>query len=128
MAKILTSDQAPSEDVTYTFPSGSFEVASGGSYETDEYALAREAAVHPWLDVEYDEGENPQPAFRPGTVPPEDDALSAENSIAFDPEEVAKEREEALGDQPEARVAEPASPTEEPEETVSPNYGEGDTE
>lgn len=98
MAKIVANENAPAENAVYSVPGAEFTLKQGGSYSTDDRAVLVEAEIHPWLSVEYDKSEAPQPAFRPDTVSPADDALSAEHSEAFDPKAVARDRELVLGD------------------------------
>lgn len=90
MATIRPNDHAPSDEVTYTLPGATFELAPGGSYESDDRVVLSDAEAHPWLEVEYpvlvDESESRESR----SVPYEDDALSAPNSLAFDPDAVAK--------------------------------------
>lgn len=126
MAKIVAAEEIPAEgDVTFTLAAGSFDLGADG-YETDDRQLISEAAVHPWLNVEYDESEAPVAAFRPGTVPPEEDALSTQNSVAFDEDLVAKARAEALGETEETEdQAEPT--TDEVFESVDAPTQEVDT-
>lgn len=102
MAKILHSDAAPAEPVHYSFSAGSFDLGgSKKSYETDDAGLLAAAETHPWLTVEYGKDVLLQGAYV-DQLRPEDDALSAVNSIANDPEAVKKEMA--------ARVEEAADP------------------
>jgi hypothetical protein len=96
MAKIVPSQEAPNEKIRYGLANESFDLTASGSYETDDQEVIANANSHPWLDVKYDKSEEAKPAFRPGTIDPKDDALSAANSIAFDPKEVTAAREAAL--------------------------------
>jgi hypothetical protein len=104
MANVVPSELAPDEAQTYSLGNVTFELATGDSYETDDREVIANAVVHPWLNVEYAEGEEPVSRFRPGTVAPEDDALGTAQSIAFDPEAV-----EAAAAEAEAAVANPVA-------------------
>lgn len=97
MAKIVANENAPSEESVYSVPGAEFSLAQGGSYETDDRDVLVEAEAHPWLLVEYDVDERPSPAWRDDSLEASDDALTAENSEAFDPEAVKRDREAVLG-------------------------------
>lgn len=101
MATIVPSQEAPSEAVTYSLANETFELDAGGSFETDNRAVISNANAHPWLEVEEDPALVTD-AEDESDYDPSKDALSAENSIAFDPVEVAKAREEAASSQPVA--------------------------
>lgn len=89
MAKISHSDRAPAEAVHYTFASGEFDLSGKKSFTTKDSALIAEAQVHPWLDVKVDEADLVIGTYAQA-VKPEDDPLSAVNSIANDPKEARK--------------------------------------
>jgi hypothetical protein len=98
MATIVPSKEAPSEDVVYGFAAtDSFTLGPNGSFETDDRQAIAEAQVHPWLTVEVEKGTSGKGNYRDDSVAPKDDALSAQNSIAFDPEEVEKANKAAEG-------------------------------
>lgn len=91
MAQIVPSKAAPSEEVNYGFATTKpFSLGPGGSYETTDRAVLGEANAHPWLDVVRDEGEKAVAHYRDDSVNPKDDALSAQNSVAFDKEKIAE--------------------------------------
>lgn len=95
MATIRPNDNAPAEDVKYIFPTATFDIASGGSYETDDRAILSAAEDHPWLDVEYPEVPEEVAVTRePKSVPYQDDVLAAVNSKAFDLDLVRQAEEE----------------------------------
>lgn len=98
MALIVPSELAPAEEVSFSFADGDLTLDGGGSYETDNRGLLAEAIAHPWLSVEYDEAEVAVATYRPDSVAPEDDPLSAVNSEAFDVEAIKRDREAVLGD------------------------------
>lgn len=93
MAKIVLSDEAPQGEAV-TFSLGNAEPFQA-PHETDDQVLIASAAVHPWLEVERDAEEEFAVEAPEQHIKPADDALSAQNSVAFDPDEVAKAREEA---------------------------------
>lgn len=101
MAKIAHSDLAPAEAVHYVFGHVSFDI--GGrkkNYETEDREVLAAADAHPWLTVTYDVPEVIQGAYVE-QLHPKDDALSAQNSIANNPEEVRKAEEaKASGESP----------------------------
>lgn len=93
MANIVPSDLHPDTDVRYTLASAEpFTLGSGGSYETFDRVALAEAERHPWLNVELSEQENPTAIYRPGSISPEDDSQSAQNSEAFDPDAIERDR------------------------------------
>ena len=54
MATISFSDEVPKEvdgDVHFTFGHVDFDLAKGGTYETDDLDLISSALAHPWLTV-----------------------------------------------------------------------------
>ncbi len=51
MAKIINSEMAPKEDVSYSFANVSFKIEADGSYETEDSTIIAAAATHPWLEV-----------------------------------------------------------------------------
>lgn len=89
MAKIVHSDAAPAESVHYTFAAGEFDISGKKAFTTKDPSLVAEAQVHPWLDVKIDEADLVIGSYVE-TVKPEDDPLSAVNSIANDPDEARK--------------------------------------
>jgi hypothetical protein len=93
MATIRPNDNAPSEETKFIFPTATFDLSSGGSYETDDRALLAAAEVHPWLEVEYPEAEQVSYVRESGSVPYQEDVLSAPNSKAFDADEIRKTEE-----------------------------------
>jgi hypothetical protein len=98
MALIVPSELAPAEEVSFSFADGDLALGGGGTYETDNRGLLAEAEAHPWLAVEYDEAEVAVATYRPDSVAPEDDALSALNSEAFDVAAIKRDRDLVLGD------------------------------
>jgi hypothetical protein len=117
MAKIILSDEAPSDAKSFSLANANFDVP----YETNDTVIVANALAHPWLTVERDESAA-ESTFREPSVRPEDDALSATNSIANDPEAVARfnaEQEAAAG----TPLAVDAGLDQNKAETV----GEGDT-
>jgi DsbC/DsbD-like thiol-disulfide interchange protein len=97
MATIITNEHAPKEEATYILPTATFDLAQGGSYETDDRRVLSDAEAHPWLEVEY-AAEETEVFERPSkSVPYEDDYLSAANSKAFDLDEVRRTEEAKYG-------------------------------
>lgn len=95
MPKFVLSDIAPKDQKKFTLGADEVEVP----FETDDPVLAANAASHPWLVAEADKEQNEQPPSYVKYLAPEDDVLSSVNSIANDPDEVAKalaEREDVL--------------------------------
>ncbi len=115
MAKIVANEHAPNEESYFSVPGAEFALSRGEAYETDDQGVLVEALAHPWLSVEYDADEAPHPAWRDDGLSAGEDALAAENSVAFDPEAVKRDREAVLGDSPEAT---PVAPPEQPEPDV----------
>lgn len=110
MAKIVHSDTAPAETVHYSFAGGEFDLGGRSKrFETDDAGLIAGAEAHPWLTVEYDVVEPIQGAYREQLLP-EEDAMSAVNSIANDPEE-ARKAEQAKMEQTDNPVAVDAGET-----------------
>lgn len=98
MARILPSDNAPSEAVHYSLAGVSFDLGGSGkgtkkTYETTDPTVITNAEAHPWLTVERDEVEVVKGSYYE-PLAPEDDVLSAVNSRANDPDAV-REAEEA---------------------------------
>lgn len=93
MATILPNDNAPTESVKYLLGNAEFDLAGGGSYDTDDRLVLSAAEAHPWLKVEYPEVDESLFVTESRTVPYEDDVLSAANSVAFDPAEIKKVEE-----------------------------------
>lgn len=86
MAKIVSSEAAPNEAVRYSFAGAEFELeGEGASFESTDSAVLGNAEAHPWLKVEREPGEVVHGEYR-DFLAPEDDALSAVNSVANDPE------------------------------------------
>jgi hypothetical protein len=104
MATIRPNDNAPAEEAKYIFAAATFDLAPGGSYETDDRSLLSDAEIHPWLEVEYPEVDEAAYARESKSVPYEDDALAAVNSVAFDADEIRKV-EEAKQQVVESRLA-----------------------
>ena len=102
MATIRPNDNAPAEDVKYIFPTVTFDLSSGGTYETDDRSALAAALAHPWLTVEYPAAEEAAFTRVSGSVLPKDDPFSAlyegdTANAAFDPEKV-REAELAKAD------------------------------
>lgn len=99
MAKIFLNEVAPDEAVHFTLANDEFDLggkSDAQSYETDDLLVVAAAEVHPWLRVEREEGFQFE-SVDTGVLRPEDDALSAVNSVAFDPEEIRKVEEAKAG-------------------------------
>lgn len=95
MATIVPSKLHPDEEVTHQLAQDSFQLGGGSdSYETDDRGVIANAIAHPWLEVEYSDVEV-EGHYRPDTIKPSEDVLGAEQSIAFDPDEIAAALEEA---------------------------------
>jgi hypothetical protein len=91
MAKIVHDEAAPSEAVHYSFAGAEFDLEGAeASFETSDPAVISNAEAHPWLRVEREEAELVRGEYT-GFLAPEDDALSAVNSVANDPEAVRAE-------------------------------------
>jgi hypothetical protein len=87
MATIKPNDNAPQEQVHYVLAAGEpFDLAAGGSYDSDDRAVLSAAADHPWLTVEY-----PQVAAEdvfeppPRGIPYREDPFSEYNDFSNDP-------------------------------------------
>jgi hypothetical protein len=81
MAKIVKTESAPTEAAHYTFASGEFDLGGRKKFfETEDLTLIAEAVGHPDLTVETEVIEV-TPTFRE-QIAPEDDPLSAANSVA----------------------------------------------
>lgn len=95
MAKILLSDRAPSgEAVTFSLAGTElFQLSGSESFTTEDGVAIRAAESHPWLKVERDP-ESVVGGSYFEQVAPADDALSAQNSVAFDVDKI-RETEEA---------------------------------
>lgn len=87
MAKIVLSDEAPKGAGVFSLANATIEAP----YETRDAEILANAVVHPWLSVEPDDTDVIVGAYRDRQVKPEDDALSAQNSVANDPEAVKAE-------------------------------------
>jgi hypothetical protein len=85
MAKIVASDAAPE---------GKFRISLANEeidklpYESDDAVVLANAEAHPWLAVERPEVEELGVVAGDLQLRPEDDALSAQNSVAFDADAV----------------------------------------
>ncbi len=111
MAHIVSSQEAPTDEaVSYSFASGDFTLDVGGRYESDDRELLGSAEGHPWLEVEYDEADLPVARYRAYSLAPEDDALSAKSSVAFDPEQVEADLPDAVDASPPS-VSKPIRPS-----------------
>lgn len=93
MATIRPNDNAPTEDVKYIFPTVTFDLPSGGTYDTDDHSVLSFAESHPWLTVDYPEAQEAAFTRVSGSVPAQKDRLSAlfegeDANAAFDPEKV----------------------------------------
>lgn len=107
MAKIVSSDLAPSEAVHYVLGNTEFDIGGSGkgsskSYETDDPVVLSDAEVHPWLAVEYDPVEQVAGAYVE-QLAPQNDHLSVlgETVHPNDPDaaQAAEEaKAEAVGD------------------------------
>lgn len=85
MASIVHSELAPEGAVHYSLANEEFDLGDGSdSFETDDRAVISNANAHPWLDVEVDVEEQLGGDYAQGSLTPEEDALSALNSVAFD--------------------------------------------
>lgn len=86
MAKIVHSEAAPSEAVHYSLAGVEFDL--GGrkrAFETNDPTVIGNAEAHPWLKVEHEAVEAVKGDYVT-QLRPEDDALSAVNSVANNPE------------------------------------------
>lgn len=92
MAKISPNENAPAE-VTYILPTATFDLAEGGSFETDDRTVLADAEAHPWLTVTYPELEELDFQRPEKAVPYDEDYLSAAHSVAFDADEIRKVEE-----------------------------------
>lgn len=88
MAKIVLSKEAPDQEVTFSLTGIE---AFTAPLDTDNRTVVAEAEAHPWLSVEYDRSEVAVATYRPDSLAPKDDILSAENSEAFDPEALKRD-------------------------------------
>lgn len=96
MAKIVASDHAPKGNYRFSLANAEIEKLP---YETNDPAVIANAETHPWLDVEYDEVKELADLRDPNPqLAPEDDALSAQNSVANDPKAVKAAIEARFGD------------------------------
>lgn len=98
MARIVPSEAAPAEAVHYSLAGHSFDLggSKGKSYESNDTAVLAEAEVHPWLTVQRDAAEVVRGNYV-DHLKPEDDVLSAINSVANDPK-AAKDAQKATQD------------------------------
>jgi hypothetical protein len=103
MATITFNEAAPAESVCFNFPHGTFELASGGTFETEDFRLIDEAMTHPWLTVDVPH-EAVEARFRDNFPAPENDPMSMDNPAnqaaltveaadAFEDEKDAEEEE-----------------------------------
>jgi hypothetical protein len=98
MAKISHSDDAPKEQIHYTFAGAEFDL--GGrkkSYDTEDLSVIQSAQGHPWLVVEFPEDPEGSVGTFVDGLAPEDDAFSFINDQSNVPE-VAEAAEEAKAD------------------------------
>lgn len=96
MAKIVASDEAPKGAFRFSLANEEIEKLP---YESTDPAVLANAEAHPWLVVERDEVE--ELSELAGELHPtaDEDVLSAQNSVAFDPEAIkAALTEEAASD------------------------------
>jgi hypothetical protein len=90
MPTISHSELAPDEAVTYSLGMAEFRLdGRTKSYETNDQDVIANANAHPWLTVTYPEVKVVEGSFA-DQLAPADDVLSATNSIANDPAEIAK--------------------------------------
>jgi hypothetical protein len=85
MAKIVASDEAPKGKVRFSLANEEIEKLP---YKTDDREVLANAEAHPWLSVEYDKAEDLSALAGDLQLRPEDDVLSAQNSVAFDPKAI----------------------------------------
>ena len=90
MAKIVLSDDAPQGDLRFSLANVEIESLP---FETNDSVILANAEAHPWLAVEYPEVKELSELVGELQIAPEDDALSAQNSIANDPDAVRAELE-----------------------------------
>ena len=90
MAKIVLNDVAPKDQKSFSLANANFEVP----YETTDPVVLANARSHPWLEVEEDAAKGVKAQFVDRQVKPEDDAHSAINSVANDPDAVRAALEE----------------------------------
>jgi hypothetical protein len=91
MAKIVLSDDAPKgEPLRFSLANAEVEEFP---HETNDAVLLANAEAHPWLAVEHPEAEELSELAGELQLSPEDDFLSAQNSVANDPEAVRAELE-----------------------------------
>lgn len=88
MATIRPNDNAPAEEVHYTFPTVDFDLAEGGTYESDDRAVLAAAEDHPWLTVEYPEAASVVYSAPSKSVPYREDPFSEYNDFSNDPARV----------------------------------------
>jgi hypothetical protein len=94
MATIRPNENAPAEEVHYTLPSAEFDLGPGGSYESDDRAVAAAAEDHPWLEVEYPQV-NAEVYTRPAkSIPYREDPFSEYNDFSNDPARVEETERE----------------------------------
>lgn len=94
MANVVLSDLAPNEKVRFLLAGEEIELGGNAkkSFETDNPEVIANATVHPWLNVEAVSADVIV-RYRPGTVDPKQDPLSAEGPNArlpFDEKAVAE--------------------------------------
>lgn len=92
-SRIVASDKCPEGVVEFSLGPDTITVP----HETSKAELLSNASVHPWLKVEAD-AKAVNPPSMLSRLAPEDDAMSAVNSIANDPKAVAAEHKRRFGD------------------------------
>lgn len=92
MATISHNDHAPSEEkVHYSLAGAEFDIEGDGVYETDDHQVIANARSHPWLKVEVPVVRVEGGVYGREHLAPKDDVMSADNSVANDPDAVAAE-------------------------------------
>jgi hypothetical protein len=105
MAQIVLNDTAPAEAIHFSLAQAEFDLggkSDAQSYDTTDPIVLANAQAHPWLTVEADEGVEYVSDDTSRQVAPEDDPMSAVNSVAFDLDEIRKveDAKRAAYDQP----------------------------
>lgn len=113
---VVDSDHAPDGFKTLSIGNAELDFSSGEVETTDPVVLSN-AQSHPWLKVQHSEEESYRAPEREPFVRPEDDALSVENSVAFDEDKI-RETEEAKAEAEADRVAIDAGKDQEKEERI----------
>ena len=114
MAKIVLSDDAPKGNLRFSLGNAEIEKVP---VETNDSVLISNAEAHPWLAVEYDKVEELSEVAGTLQLPPEDDALSAQNSVANNPDEVRKELARRTGVESDPTAIDAGLPQSKPIET-----------